>query len=261
MLNIRSKDGASIACSCIGDGPPILLVHGSGTDGARWTPILPGLKNLFTVYSLDRRGHGKSGDGQHYSIENEFDDIALCIDRVAEGPVDVLAHSYGALCSLGAATRTDWLRRLILYEPPLGASPGAYCPKGVLPLMRAAVAGGDPEAAIACFAREVLGLTAQELAAMQNLAMWADMVQSAPILLRELESVERYTMRADAFAGCAVPVLLLLGTESAPQYHATAELLNRTLRHCRIARLEGQRHTAINAAPELVARTVIEFLS
>ena len=39
-----------------GKGPPVVLVHGSGTDGSRWAPVLPMLAARFTVYAVDRRG-------------------------------------------------------------------------------------------------------------------------------------------------------------------------------------------------------------
>ena len=34
------------------------------------------------------------------------------------GPVDVVGHSYGATCVLGAAARGARFRRVALYEPP-----------------------------------------------------------------------------------------------------------------------------------------------
>ena len=36
----------------------------------------------------------------------------------ADRPVDVFAHSYGALCSLEAALLTTAIRKLVLYEAP-----------------------------------------------------------------------------------------------------------------------------------------------
>jgi len=45
--------------------------------------------------------------------------------------VDVYGHSFGAFCSLGAATRTANVRRLVLYEPPVAAAVNAL-PRGLL---------------------------------------------------------------------------------------------------------------------------------
>ena len=35
----------------------------------------------------------------------------------------LVGHSYGALCSILAAQRTDRLERLVLYEPPIAVQP------------------------------------------------------------------------------------------------------------------------------------------
>jgi len=95
-----------------------VLVHGGTADHTRWLSILPALEERFTVYAVDRRGRGLSGDAPEYAIEREFEDVAAVVDAI-DGPVDVLGHSYGALCALEAALLTDKIRRLALYEPPV----------------------------------------------------------------------------------------------------------------------------------------------
>jgi pimeloyl-ACP methyl ester carboxylesterase len=56
------------------------------------------LEKYFTVYAVDRRGRGESGDGSNYAIEREFDDVAAVVDPIGNG-VDLLGHS-SALCAL-----------------------------------------------------------------------------------------------------------------------------------------------------------------
>jgi pimeloyl-ACP methyl ester carboxylesterase len=62
MYKIQSKDGTLLACQRSGTGPPLILVHGGTADHTRWAPILPALEEHFTVYAMDRRGRGSSGD-------------------------------------------------------------------------------------------------------------------------------------------------------------------------------------------------------
>jgi len=95
-----------------------VLVHGTGGSYKRWSPILPALEKQFTVYAVDRRGRGESTDSAPYAIECEFEDVAAVVDSFGE-PVNLLGHSFGAVCSLEASLRTSNLRKLILYEPPL----------------------------------------------------------------------------------------------------------------------------------------------
>ena len=49
-----------IAYQRAGQGPPLVLVHGTADDHNRWLPLLPALAEHFTVYALDRRGRGGS---------------------------------------------------------------------------------------------------------------------------------------------------------------------------------------------------------
>src|SRR5579862_1852602 len=76
------------------------------------------------------RSIGASGVGAPYAIEREFEDVAAVVDGIG-GPVDVLGHSYGALCALEAARLTRHIRRLVLYEPPISAGEPVY-PAGMV---------------------------------------------------------------------------------------------------------------------------------
>src|SRR5689334_8539504 len=102
MMTVKSKDGTPIAVAKSGHGPPLVLVHGTTADHTRWKPILPKLEEKFTVYAIDRRGRGGSGDSANYAFEIEFDDVAAVVDSIGE-PVFLLGHSYGAICSLEAS--------------------------------------------------------------------------------------------------------------------------------------------------------------
>jgi pimeloyl-ACP methyl ester carboxylesterase len=237
-----------------------VAVHGSGATGARWLPLRELLGASFSIFALDRRGHGASGDAANYRIEDEFDDIAAFVKSLSRENVDIVAHSYGAVCALGAAMRGARIRRLVLYEPPLAARPGAYCPPGLAEDMRAALARGDADRAAEEFARRVLGQSAEDIAAMRRLTMWAESLRGLPLLLRELEALDRYQLDDTALAACTIPVLLMVGSESTSPYQETAEMLHRKLRRSRIAVLPGQKHGAIAAAPQLFAAALSAFL-
>jgi pimeloyl-ACP methyl ester carboxylesterase len=237
-------------------------VHGSATDGGRWLPILPFFETRFTACVLDRRGHGESGDAAKYCIEAEFDDIASLSAAIDSGrPVDVVAHSYGALCALGAACRGATIRRLVLYEPPLPLQPGSYFRPGLSRTMRKAVARNDKEAAFVAFAADALAWSPDEIDAMRRLSTWTALVDHAALILRELESVERLIGRPALFRECRAPTLFLVGGDSPPRYRTTAEALSAVLPLSRIATLPNQGHVAISTAPQLFADEVIDFLT
>ncbi len=113
---VTSFDGTPIAYWRSGEGPPFVLVHGAAADHGRWAPVLPAFEQRLTVYAIDRRGRGGSGDSDDYAIEQEFEDVVAVVDSIGE-PTILLGHSYGALCALEAALLSRNVRKLVLYEP------------------------------------------------------------------------------------------------------------------------------------------------
>jgi pimeloyl-ACP methyl ester carboxylesterase len=112
---VTTEGGTPVAYWRSGKGPPLVLVHGTAADHSRWRPVIPALEESFTVYAIDRRGRGGSGDAEDYSVEKEFEDVAAVVDSLGE-PVNLLGHSYGGLLALEAALLTRNVRKLVLYD-------------------------------------------------------------------------------------------------------------------------------------------------
>src|SRR5215207_530479 len=133
---VTSKDGTTIAYWRSGEGPPLVLVHGTTADHSRWTPVMTAFERRFTVCAIDRRGRGGSGDPDDYAIGREFEDVAAVVDSLGE-PANLLGHSYGALCALEAALLTRNVRKLVLYEPGIHVAGAEIYPPGLLTGSRA----------------------------------------------------------------------------------------------------------------------------
>jgi pimeloyl-ACP methyl ester carboxylesterase len=99
----------------LGDGPPVLLVHGSVT-GARltWREQLP-LAERWTLLLVDRPGFGGSPPLERSDFQAEAPLVAELLDE----PTHVVAHSYGGVIALlAAALRPKAVRSLTVVEPP-----------------------------------------------------------------------------------------------------------------------------------------------
>ena len=66
MPTTTTPDGVTIAFDAIGEGPPLVLVHGITESRAAWDPLVPALSADHTVVAIDMRGHGESGDASSY---------------------------------------------------------------------------------------------------------------------------------------------------------------------------------------------------
>ena len=115
--------GASLACEAVGDGPPLLLVHGAIADSVALKGLAALLAERHTVVTYDRRGYGQSSleePAQEQSIELHADDAQRLLAEVAAGPADVLGLSSGASIGLELASRhPERVRTLVAFEPPL----------------------------------------------------------------------------------------------------------------------------------------------
>ncbi len=257
MKHILSKDGTNIAYTQAGLGSPLLLVHGTGIDHTYWEPVALELEKHFTVYTTDRRGRGESGDTQPYDLEREFEDIAALIDHIP-GPVDVLGHSYGALCSLEASLLTRNVGKLILYEPPVYTTINFSYPHDAFERFDAYVKAGDAEKAL-MMVNEIAHAPAHEVELQKFLPNWQVRLDIVGTLPREVIGAMTYHFNPDRFRNLDTPTLLLVGGESTAFYKAATDAVQKGVPGSRVAVLLGQGHEAVLTAPELFLREVLVF--
>lgn len=115
-----------------GEGPPLLLVHGTGLVAQVWGVLVPFLMPHFRVYALDRKGHGESDKpAEGYELESAVDEYRSVIERLGGEGWQAIGHSSGGT-SLGIATvrHPALLRGLVMLDPivfpPRRAEPAAF---------------------------------------------------------------------------------------------------------------------------------------
>jgi len=275
--SVTSPDGTPIAVFSSGDGPPLLLVHGATADHTTWRSLGPILARRFRLLAVDRRGRGASGDGPEYSIEREYEDLAAVADAAAEeagAPVDVVGHSYGGRCALGAALLTSRIGRLVVYEgapsPPgaddldgefgRGGGGVGYRPAGVEGRIAQLVEAGDRDAALEAFMREIVRMPPADLAAFRADPIWPVRAAAVGTTLRELEGEASPAASLEALAGVGQPVLQLLGGDSAAPFREATEALDARLRDGRVVVIDGARHAAHHTHVPAFAAAVEAFL-
>ena len=276
--SILGSGGVSIAVfRSGGGGSPIVLVHGATADHTTWRTSGPLLAARHTLYAIDRRGRGASGDGgprdggaldggardgasgAPYAIELEFDDLVAVVDAIAAetgGPVDVVGHSYGGRIALGAALRTASVRRILCYEGAPPAPGHGYQPEdaGTLERLEALAAAGDRDEALATFMRDIVGMPEPDLAAFRADPIWPRRAAAIDTTVRELRAETSPAGSIEALGSVRQPVLQVLGGESSEAFAAATRALDARLRDGRVVTIEGARHAAHHThAPAFVA--------
>lgn len=260
MHKVFSRDGAPIVSYWSGTGPPLILVPGAGAANPTAWPVFSQLAERFTVYAVDRRGHGSSGDGPAYAIAREFEDIAAVVDSLVE-PANLLGHSFGATCALGAGLLTPQIRRLVLYEPSISLPGRPLFPEGAVDRLQARLDAGDREGTLVTFYREIAGLSPEQIDGLKASLVWPERLAAAHTLPRELRAEEHYLFEPRRYRELRTPTLLLLGGDSPPMVKEDTEALAAALSNSRIAVLPEQGHIAMYTAPEIFLEAVLAFLT
>jgi pimeloyl-ACP methyl ester carboxylesterase len=259
LIEALSSDGTHLGVERLGEGPPLLAVHGGTADRSRWAPVAQPLSERFTLYLLDRRGRGastKESSGP-YALDREAEDVA-CVVRAIDEPVFYLGHSYGALVGMEALLLTDGIRKALLYEPPFDTPDQTIIPESgrFLDTLADLLDRGERDAALELFYREIIHM---DPAPLRDLPVWQARLAAVHTLEREGRIGLQYRCEADRYASVEVPVRFLLGESSPPAFRSASAAAVAAIPGSDLIELPGQAHTMIDSDPHGFVRHVLEF--
>jgi pimeloyl-ACP methyl ester carboxylesterase len=255
--SVVSEDGTPIGFLRIGDGPAVVLIHGSNESARSHTQLALALADAFTVYLPDRRGRGLSGAHRaEHSIRSEVQDLKAVL---AESNASrVFGVSVGALIALEAARTLPAIRQIAAYEPALLAQPDRYT--AWVCRFDEEMAQGDTAAALVTslygldLAPTVMKVTPRPLLkALTEQAMRSEdkkasndtvtMRKVAPTLRYEGLLLAEMAGTAGSFANVDADVLFIGGSMKRPAFIRPAfETLAQTLPHNRCVLIPGLGH-------------------
>lgn len=96
-------EGTTAAYTVTGEGPPLLLLHGSGPGASslgNWRTVLPALAAQHTVYAMDLVGFGRSGrkpESPYFDLDLWKRQATAMVGRIpGDAPIGVIGHSLSA---------------------------------------------------------------------------------------------------------------------------------------------------------------------
>lgn len=106
----------------MGQGEPMLLIHGGGWAGSsnanNWSTVLPGFARRFHVFALDRLGHGLTDnpkDDMDYNDQGEAAFLHQLIQTMKLNQVHLVGHSSGgALAFYFAIEHPELVKTLVI---------------------------------------------------------------------------------------------------------------------------------------------------
>lgn len=86
------------ACSVVGQGEPLFLIHGIGARRATFAMLVDGLKDRFTCISYDLRGHGESPlPSGRFGLDDLVDDLEALRAKLGVDRAHFAGHSLGGM--------------------------------------------------------------------------------------------------------------------------------------------------------------------
>ena len=254
--SVTSADGTELSLRRSGSGSPMVLVHGTLDGMNTFSLVELALADHHEVTVYDRRGRGGSFDAADYALDREVEDLQAVLGTY-DLPAHVVAHSFGAVVAMKAALNGVEMASLVLYEPPIN---GDRIPEYTVAALEDAAVGGRPDDAIRLLARDLAGVSDDEVGIAMAVPpvrkMLRDGVRSA---VREVRALQQCTWEDLPIA--EVSTLILRGERSDSPLYPTAEQLPTVSAGAQVVVLVGQTHLAQSMDPNGFTSAILKFTS
>lgn len=248
----------------IGDGPPLVLLHGWAMHGGVWAALPESLAHRFRVHVVDLPGHGRSAPIEPLTI----DAIVSVLARRFEAEDDALTlvgWSFGAMVAIAWALATpDRIARLVL----LGATPRFVATNDWPHAMDAQTLRRFHDELRVAYRLTLNRFLALQVHGSEHahavLAALRERLFSrgepAPRVLESgLELLASTDLRSRVPA-VAAPTLIVAGDRDALTPIGASEWLAGAMPHARLARIEGAAHAPFLSHPREFREAIDGFL-
>lgn len=248
---------SGIAWSRAGEGPTVVLVHGTNLDRAVWDPIRERLTEAHSVVDYDLRSHGDSRDATGpWSDVGDLDDVLAATGVSTTEAATIVGLSAGAGIALEfALARPSRVGRLVLVSPSVrGFTPQPGDVPDVFGPLMTALRGddtssiGDAMVALPTFDVNLDDRQLVDAMVRRNLRLfrvdpsWAMSPSTAPLgRLGEIDA----------------PTIALVGSADFVATRRLAEQLVRNLPQGRLTLVEGGRHLLPITDPNAVTDAIL----
>lgn len=250
-----------------GDGPPVLLLHGTAASLHTWDGWVSELRGDLRLVRLDLPGFGLTGPDPEgdYSTPRRVEVLTAFLDRLAIERCAVAGSSLGGYLALELAIRHPRrVERLVLVDPagyPQRRGGGAtVLDLGRLPYLRHLFSRLTPRLVVAAGVRQAYGDPARAGSELVDRYYRLLRRRGNRQALLEALSGER-ALEPAALRSLKQPVLLLWGSEDRLIDVRQAELFQRDLPRSRLVVYDGVGHVPMEEIPRRSARDARAFLS
>jgi pimeloyl-ACP methyl ester carboxylesterase len=257
-VEVVQTGGLEIAYERVGEGPPVVFVHGAAVVGRVWRALLVALANEFTAVAWDEPGAGRSSDvPADFGLADYARCLAAVIEALGPGPAHVAGLSWGSTVVLELYRHhPELVATLILigayagWKGSLPADEVAARVEGVRQLLAAPAEAFDPT---------LPGLFAGKPPA-ECVALLKDVAADVrPETLKTQLYLMAEADQRDLLPRIAVPILLIWGELDARSPPSIARQFQDTLPQTELVVIPGAGHVCQLERPAQVNEAIRNF--
>ena len=253
---VISKDGTHIEYRQLGQGPGLVMLHGSMESAQSHMKLGEGLADVFTVYLPERRGHNLGIPFvDDYNMQKEVQDLEALLAKTASH--NVFGVSTGGLVCLQAALTLRSIHKVALYEPALivnGSASTAFLPRYEKEVAQAKIASalitGMKGAQMGSSVFNTMPRWLLELITTMTMKQEDRNAKEGDVTMRALAPTLHYDFQLVAqmaetlknFQAIRAEVLLLGGSNSPAWLKMALDALEKTLQNARRIEFPGLDH-------------------
>lgn len=266
-------DGHPVGLTVVGQGDPLVLLHGIGRDREDWSAVVPLLAEHFTVYAIDNEGFGESERwGRDVSLVSMSRLVRATLGAVGERrPVRLVGNSLGGAVALRVAADAPHAVAGLVLISPAGFGPDATIGLRLLtipvvgPMLLAldasplalhlrtrgvgtTAAHRELEAAAAIRLRRA-GMRRQYMQVVHDLGEWSG--------IREGWRAEVL----DSLAHAGIPTLVMWGDRDTVLPYSHLAAVQQTVPHAVAEPLPGLGHMPQLEVPDRIAARIVDFFA
>lgn len=243
IRDYADADGVRTYYEIVGEGEPVVLLHGGMCTIDTWGPQIPALASKYRLIMPERRGHGRSPDvAGPVTYEAMAADTIAFMTALRIGPAHLVGWSDGAFTALLVAmARPDLVKKLAYISDPINHT-------GISPKFRAMAANPS---------REHLPPWLEAAYA----AVSPDGADHYPIIADKMTALwkQDHAMPVARLRALTMPTLVMIGDDDMHSVAHAAEMLD-ALRDGQLAVVPGTSHALAMEKPEIVNRILLDFL-
>jgi len=260
----------------LGEGQPVILIHGGLGDAFDWAPIMPALADRFHVYAVDRPGHGLADPFDYTDVDflvHAQTFLGEMLDALGLRTASMVANSMGGLWSVTYALHApNQVSRLVLVGAPAGSKRGIPLQLRLMrwplvgALIQSAMRKPTPEAVRSLF-KQILVAHSERLddefleavvwSQRRNLASWSGLIER----VIDVGGIRRELVIGNRWKELRVPLVFIWGEKDAFDSPSNGEYIaSQITTGARLVRIPDAGHLPWFDEPQRVTAEVIRAL-